>query len=116
MRGQFIAIFCLISLSTRSLASETFVGKTVSQVIQALGVDLASGSIIDEPPAVARGIEFRPQEGIEVQVFIKRGQVPLTIKGGNNLTLYKDLKVIGIRKVENRKVYCEGEVLWHFQC
>lgn len=115
MRKQ-VGICFLIFLSAQSLASETFVGKTVSQVIQALGVDLASGTIIDEPPAVARGIEFRPREGIEVQVFIKRGQVPLTIAGGDNLTLYKNLKVIGIRKVENRKVYCEGEVLWHFQC
>jgi hypothetical protein len=106
----------LIFLSTQSVASETFVDKTVSQVVQVLGVDLASGTIIDEPPSVARGTEFRPQEGIEVQVFIKRGQVPLTTEGGNNLTLYKDLKVIGIRKVENRKVYCEGEVLWHFPC
>ncbi|MCD2515785.1 hypothetical protein LQ564_05590 [Massilia sp. G4R7] len=116
MRAQLIAIFCLIFLSTQSLASETFVGKTVSQVIQVLGVDLASGTVIDEPPAVARGIEFRPQEGIEIQVFIKRGQVPLTIEGGDNMALYKDLKVIGIRKVENRNVYCEGDVLWHFQC
>jgi hypothetical protein len=116
MRNRFIAIGCLIGLSTQGLASEPFVGKTVFQVIQILGVDLASGTIIDEPPAVARGIGFRSQEGVEVQVFIKRGQVPLTIQGGNNLTLYKDLMVTGFRKVEDGKVYCEGEVLWHFQC
>lgn len=77
---------------------------------------MAGGSIIDEPPAVARGIGFKSPEGVEVQVFIKRGQVPLTFKGGDNLMLYKDLKVIGIRMVENGKVYCEGEVLWHFPC
>ena len=116
MRRQFFAVCCLIFLSTEGLASETFVGKTVSQVIRILGVDLASGKIIDEPPAVAIGIEFRTPGGTEVQVFIKRGQVPLTINGGNNATLYKNLEVIGIRKVENHKVYCEGDVLWQFQC
>jgi len=116
MRNQIIAICSLICLSTQSLASEPFVGKTVSQVIQVFGFDLASGTIIDEPPAVARGLHFRLNEGVEVQVFIARGQVPLTLAGGNNLMLYKDLKVIGFRKVENGKIYCEGEVLWHFKC
>jgi hypothetical protein len=85
-------------------------------VIQVFGFDLASGTSITEPPTVARGLNFRPNEGVEVQVFIARGQVPLTLAGGNNLMLYQDLKAIGVRKVENGKVYCEGKVLWHFHC
>lgn len=116
MRDYFTALCCLVGLSQPGHASEPLVGKTVMQATQLLGVDLANGTILDDPPAVPRGIAFRTKQGDDVQVFIRRGQVPLTFQGGDNLVLYKDLKVIGFRKVEHGIIYCEGEVLWQFKC
>lgn len=116
MHRKIIAIGFLICLAAPSHASPPAVGKTVSQLVHMLGLDMASATVITEPPAVARGISFEPREGVEVQLFIERGSVPLTFQGGDKLLRYKDLKVIGFRKVDNGKVHCEGEVLWHFKC
>ena len=96
-------------------ASDLILGKTISETIQSEGVMLESASIITEPPAVARGLSFEIDNG-HFQIFIERGQVPLTFEGGSNLELYKKLKVIGIRFEKYGKTECVGEVLWHYSC
>lgn len=116
MRAKLVLIAALSILSEQCFGNEAVVGKSMSEATSLLGLELDKGSVITEPPAVARGLLFNPQQGVEIQLFVKRGQLPLTISGGVNLELFKGLEVIGFRKVEDDKVKCVGEVLWHFKC
>jgi hypothetical protein len=111
----FALLYCLCG---QCVASDSPLGKTVFQAVKILGTDLESGSMIIEPPAMARGFEFRLQDGVEVQIFIERGQVPLTFQAGDNLTLYKELEVKGVRRVDaSGKISCEGsEIVWFYNC
>ncbi len=116
MRAKPILIALQVFLAHQAFAGDSLVGKTMSEAVTVLGIDMAQGSVITEPPAVSRGLSFILQQGVEIQLFIRRGQLPLTFNGGENLALYKDLEVIGFRKLVGGKVQCNGEVMWHYSC
>lgn len=96
-------------------ANEIYIGKTVEFVVTASKLKLTNGVSIAEPPSVSRGLYFESQ-GKSIQIFIARGQLPLTHDQNYTLSLYKPLTVIGYRVKESNAVKCFGEVLWHFGC
>ena len=109
-------ILVVAEIFATPLAADTVIGKSMAEATETLELDLMQGSIITEPPAVARGLSFTDSKNNKVQLFIKRGQVPLTFDGGDDLEQYKTLMVIGFRRVIAGQVQCEGDVLWHFSC
>ncbi|WP_154668343.1 hypothetical protein [Pseudoduganella violaceinigra] len=119
MRSFSKTIFlALLNFAGQCSASEPTLGKTVAEAVQMLGTELSSDSMIVEPPAVARGFDFRLRNGDEVQIFIKRGQVPLTFEGGGDLNLYRAIEVKGVRRVgSNGEITCVGsEIVWFYDC
>jgi hypothetical protein len=109
-------LLVLLLFSSLALAESEIIGGTVKNAAALLKLDLSDANIITEPPAVARGLSFKAKNGAGIQIFVKKGQVPLTINGGDNLELYKELKIIGLRYEHEDKVQCSGEILWHFRC
>lgn len=96
-------------------SDEKLVGLSVSSVIDNLSLRIDDGFTITEPPAVPRGIHATSPNGDHISLFIRRGQLPLTFDGGDNLELYKDLKVIGIKREHEETSTCYGEVLWQLE-
>jgi hypothetical protein len=97
-------------------SDEKFVGKTISSVVDNLVLQIDDNFVIEEPPAVPRGISGTSSNGDRVYLFIQRGQLPLTFEGGDNLKLYTDLKVIGIKREHAETSTCYGEVMWQLSC
>ena len=111
-----ITILLVSAIFAKPLAADTVIGKSMVEATNILELDLMQGTIITEPPAVARGLSFTDSKNNKVQLFIKRAQVPLTFDGGDDLAKYKTLIVIGYREVVDGQVQCEGDVPWHFSC
>jgi len=97
-------------------SDEKFLGQTISSVIDNLILQIDDNYVIEEPPAVPRGISGTLLNGDRIYLFIQRGQLPLTFKSGDNLKLYTDLKVIGIKREHGEISTCYGEVLWQLSC
>ena len=117
MNFKLLMTMLLVSaIFAKPLAADTVIGKSMAEATNILELDLMQGSVITEPPAVARGISFTDSKNNKVQLFIKRGQAPLTLNGGETVAKYKELIVIGYRGVIDGQVQCEGDVLWHFSC
>jgi hypothetical protein len=116
----FFLLFCVLSgclLTSKTQESDKkFVGLSVSYVIKNLSLKIDDGFVITEPPAVPRGIRGTSSNGDLIHLFILRGQLPLTFEDGDNLALYKDLKVIGIKREHAENSTCYGEVIWQLNC
>lgn len=124
MRGNFVTLIFSIAVSMPAIvfaqhladADENLIGLTVPEAMSKLSLQTEKYFVIDEPPAVPRGVFGRTPEGDEITLFIKRGQLPLTFMGGDKLEMYKDIRVIGLKRTKGTLSTCYGEVLWQLAC
>jgi hypothetical protein len=113
----FLAMIAHSPLYARDVTDDAkIVGRTIFQAMSLLSLRIEKSFVIDEPPAVPRGIFGRTPNGDEVILFIRRGQLPLTFKSGDKLELYKDIQVIGLKRTADATSTCYGEVLWQLAC
>lgn len=93
---------------------EHLVRKTVAEGMAELHLRLGPYFVLQEPPCVPRGIVGRTTSGTEVELFVKRGEVPFSESCRWMVEEFADKRIIGILEKDGEKKRLYGIVPFPF--
>ena len=94
---------------------KSIVGKSVSQAIELLELDVGEYFVIQEPPGIPRGIYGKDKNGHKIELFVKRGDVPFSEKMDWKLEAFSSKTVIGIIRKTDLNNYSYGDMPFVFR-
>ena len=97
------------SLENR-FGDESLIGQTITQAVERLDLNLGEYYVVQEPPGVPRGIYGKDKDGYEVQLFIKRGEVPFSENINWEFSSFLDKRIIGVIRQNKEERYVFGEI------
>jgi len=98
-------------LPMQPIDNATLLGMTVSKAISDAGITLERQFVIDEPPCVPRGISGHDKSGNQIELYVKRGDVPFSISRKWTLEQFQNKIVIGVAKENDEKWTVVGDVM-----
>ena len=95
----------------KPIDNATLLGMTVSKAISDAGITLEKPFVIDEPPCVPRGINGHDKSGNEIELYVKRGDVPFSKSRKWTLEQFQNKIVIGVAWEHDEKWTVVGDVM-----
>jgi hypothetical protein len=110
-----IALILLLAGCASRPASSTddaeLVGMTITAAMEATGVKRDMAKVIEEPPGVPRGVSGEDARGAVVELYVRRGAVPMSVKRDWEISAFLDQSVIGVARKTQSGWEVTGEVM-----
>lgn len=110
-----IALILLLAGCAARPASSTdyeqLVGMTIADAMEATGLKRDTAKVIEEPPGVPRGISGEVACGAEVELYVRRGAIPMSIERDWEVSAFLDQIVIGVARETQSGWEATGEVM-----
>ena len=101
---------CAAMETTKTIADEHLLGKTVSEGVALLDLHVDEYFVIDEPPGVPRGIYGKTVSGDVVELYVQRGDVPFHEYPDWKIEEFSGKRIIGIVRKKDGKTRFYGNV------
>ncbi|WP_435894695.1 hypothetical protein [Oceaniferula spumae] len=68
-------------------------------------------TVIEEPPGIPRGVAGTDSDGAQVELYIRRGAVPMSVKRDWKINAFLGHKVVGVARETEGGWVITGEVM-----
>ena len=97
---------------TPSADDAQLLGMTIADAIMATGLKQDTAKIIEEPPFVPRGVSGKAAGGALLELYVRRGAVPMSTKRDWAVSAFLDESVIGVARETQSGWEVFGEVMF----